>query len=223
MLKLVPPAAVIFDMDGLIFDTEVLYAEALLAEAAVAGLPDADARALAVATCGCNWQTTHDLLRTALPPTTEIEPFVSAWMKRYRALAADRLVTKPGVRELLDALDAADIPRAVATGTRRAMATAHLVCHGLLDRFDTVITADECREGKPHPEPFQNAAAALGVPPSECWALEDSPNGVRSAHGAKMAVIMVPDTIQPDASLARLCAAVVPDLHAVCELLAQAR
>jgi len=129
------------------------------------------------------------------------------------------LAMKPGVIALLDWLDGAGMACAVATGSRRAVALRHLRGGGILDRFRAVIAQEDCRAGKPSPEPFLRAAAALGVDAAACWALEDSPHGVASAEAAGMQVIMVPDLIAPDAACRQLCTAVVADLDAVIDML----
>jgi beta-phosphoglucomutase-like phosphatase (HAD superfamily) len=82
-----------------------------------------------------------------------------------------------------------------------------------------VITRDETDHGKPHPDPFLKAAAKLGVRPQRCLALEDSYNGVRSAHAAGTMTVMVPDLLDVTDELRVLCIAVVPDLHAVRDML----
>ena len=92
---------------------------------------------------------------------------------------------KTGVKALLDLLDDLGIVRAIATGSQRSVASAYLAHHGLTDRFQAVIASEDCAQGKPHPEPFQRAAAAIGVEPERCLALEDSHNGIRSAHVAE--------------------------------------
>jgi HAD superfamily hydrolase (TIGR01509 family) len=122
---------------------------------------------------------------------------------------------KPGVVELLDVLQARGIARAVATGSFRDVAVRHLGEFGLQDRFNDIVAKEDCVNGKPAPEPFLTSAARLGVDPLSCWALEDSPNGIRSAHDAGMEAIMIPDLLAPDADTVSLCCHIGSSLHEI--------
>ena len=124
---------------------------------------------------------------------------------------------KTGVNAVLDPLDELGIARAIATGSQRSVASAYLAHHGLTDRFQRVIASEDCAQGKPHPEPFQRAAAAIGIEPERCLALEDSRNGIRSAHAAGAVPVMVPDMVEPDDAILALAHDVAPDLHHVAE------
>jgi HAD superfamily hydrolase (TIGR01509 family) len=212
------PAAIIFDMDGLIFDTEALYLEAFLTNAQANGHEALD-EAMAHSLVGLSWAATREKLLPALGNGKAVDEFGDQWLQRYSTLAETELELKPGVMELLDSLDGLEIPRAVATSTGRSIAESHLSGHGLLHRFSAVITIDECTQGKPHPEPYLNAARALSTAPSACWALEDSPNGIRAAQAASMSAIMIPDLIQPDWEIRAICAYVLDTLHDVRALL----
>jgi beta-phosphoglucomutase-like phosphatase (HAD superfamily) len=108
-----------------------------------------------------------------------------------------------------------DLPRAIATSSNLASVRASLGPHGLVDRFHALITRDVQTQGKPHPEPFLKAAAALGVDPADCLALEDSHNGVRAAAAAGMMTVMVPDMLHPTDEMHSLCVRIAIDLHEV--------
>lgn len=218
MATLKRPEAVVFDMDGLIFDTETLYEEAILIEAKAWGLDVID-HAFVRSTVGLSWPATRDLLGRILPHDMDVDAFKSKWVERYDQLAAVRLATKPGVRELLDILDDMDIPCAIATGSNRITVTNHLAGHGLLDRFKVIISGEDCSNGKPAPEPFLRASKGLGIAPVCCLALEDSVNGARAALSAGMTTIVIPDLVEPDAETAARCAFVLRDLLEVCTLL----
>jgi len=220
MTALGRPAAVVFDMDGLLFDTEAHWHDALIALAAEKDLPQIDS-AVARSTIGLSWDATCEMFGDLLPANHDPESFISAWKDRYAALAEARLEMKSGVIELLDHLQELDIPCAVATNTSRQIALNHLSHHGLIERFVAIVTAEDCVEGKPAPDPYLEAARRLGVPPAECIALEDSINGVLSAHRAGMTTVMVPDLIEPDETTAGLCAKVARTLHDVREMLAR--
>ena len=122
--------------------------------------------------------------------------------------------------DLLDLLDEKGLPRAVATSSPRLSVDRHLGHLGLLGRFHAVVTREDCANGKPHPEPYLNAARALDLDPADCLALEDSHNGVRSAHGAGMMTVMVPDLLAPTPEIGALCVGVLDTLHQVREALA---
>jgi HAD superfamily hydrolase (TIGR01509 family) len=129
------------------------------------------------------------------------------------------LPLKQGTVELLDALRAAEYPMAIVTSSSRRTADAHLRLAGIHDRFDAILTRDDVIKGKPDPELYLLAASRFGVTPETCVAVEDSNHGVAAALAAGAITIMVPDMVPPtDASRAN-CAAVVPDLGAVLEML----
>lgn len=212
------PKAVIFDMDGLIFDTEALYQKALLGLAKERGITSIT-QAIVDQTIGLSWSSTRTLLARTLPGYVDVDTFIGEWTDHYDAMAARDLSLKPGVIELLDALEARGIPRAVATGSYRDVALRHLAEFGLQHRFHTIVTKEDCLNGKPAPEPFLTSAARLQVEPANCWALEDSPNGVRSAQEAGMQAIMIPDLVRPDANTAALCCHIGTSLIEVVSLI----
>ena len=100
---------------------------------------------------------------------------------------------------------------------------AHLGPSGILPRFQAVIARGDYARGKPHPDPFLTAAAALGVDPADCLALEDSHNGVRAASAAGMMTVMVPDLLEATAEMRGLCVAVRASLHEVLAMIPSPR
>jgi len=211
------PVAVIFDMDGLIFDTETLYQEAFRAAAAVGGhdLPTA----VIQRTIGVPWVQSRVLLLEQMGPDFPIDQYFAQMIGHFELLAATQLRLKPGVVELLDFLDQLAMPRCIATSSAHSTVQSHLSAHGLADRFHAVIGHGDYVASKPSPDPFLTAAKRLGVAPSLCLALEDSHNGVRSASAAGMMTFMVPDLLGPTPEIQSLCTGVVSDLHAVRELI----
>jgi HAD superfamily hydrolase (TIGR01509 family) len=205
-------------MDGLIFDTEALYQKALLGLAHKRGMT-AITQPIVDQTIGLSWSSTRVLLSRVLPGNVDIDAFIGAWTEHYDAMATRELSLKPGVTELLDALEARDIPRAVATGSHRDVALRHLTDFALHHRFHTIVTKEDCINGKPDPEPFLISAANLQVEPAYCWALEDSLNGIRSAHDAGMETIMIPDLVAPDAETKALCCHIAASLNEVVSLI----
>ena len=205
-------------MDGLIFDTETLYARALRDVTTAMGF-EAFSEAVMRSTIGMSWPDTQTLFHDILPSGADVGGLLSNWTSRDDELAAQGLQTKPGVFELLNVLDELTIPRAVATSSKRATAHSHLASHDLLDRFDAIVAEEDCQRCKPDPEPYRRAARALRIAPEDCFALEDSRNGIYSAHAAGMAAIMIPDLIRPDAETQARCAYVLNSLFDVVSLL----
>ena len=207
------PAAVVFDMDGLIFDTETLYQEAFLAAATVGG-HDLPAEVIQ-RTIGVPWVRSRVLLLEQMGSDFPVDQYFAQMIRHFELLAATQLRLKPGVVELLDFLDQLDMPRCIATSSAHSTVQSHLSAHGLADRFHAVIGHGDYVASKPSPDPFLTAAKRLSVDPALCLALEDSHNGVRSASAAGMMTIMVPDLIPATDEIQGLCTLVVDDLHAV--------
>lgn len=207
------PSAVIFDMDGLLFDTEALWNEALLAAAAEAGhqVPSE----IVTRSTGLRRSQCGDLFRSHFGEDFRFEDFHADWRRHFWRIAENRPALKPGVTELLDILDQLRLPRAIATSSSRASVERHLTAHGLSDRFDQTVCRGDYQSGKPAPDPFLKAAERLGVEPRLCLALEDSHIGVRSAAAAGMMTVMVPDLMEPTEALSALCVFVAEDLHEV--------
>jgi HAD superfamily hydrolase (TIGR01509 family) len=207
------PAAVVFDMDGLIFDTEALYQEAFQAASTVGGhdLPTE----VIQRTIGVPWTRSRVLLLEEMGSDFPVDQYFAQMIRHFELLAATQLRLKPGVVELLDFLDQLDMPRCIATSSAHSTVQSHLSAHGLADRFHAVIGHGDYVASKPAPDPFLTAAKRLSVDPALCLALEDSSNGVRSAFAAGMMTVMVPDLIPPTEEIRALCTLVVDDLHAV--------
>lgn len=211
------PEAVIFDLDGVLFDTERLYQQA--APLACADLGYVMPAGVIDRTVGLSWPGVRALFVDTFGPAFPLDGFVAGWTRRFDELAAMQLRTKPGVHELVRVLDELAIPRAIATGSFRASVEHHLSMHALADGFHVIVAHGDCPAGKPAPDPFLTAAGLLGVEPTRCLAVEDSHNGVRSAAAAGMMTVMVPDLMPPTDEMRALCAHVAEDLHEVADLL----
>ena len=211
------PAAIVFDMDGLLFDTETLYQEAFVLAAAEGG-HDA-ASGIFGHLVGIPWHRSRELLVEHFGASFPADDFAATWVRHFWLIAETRLALKPGVVELLDALDGLRLPRAIATSSSHRTVQHHLAAQGLVGRFDAIIGSGDYASGKPAPDPFLTAAERLGVAPETCLALEDSHNGIRSASAAGMMTIMVPDLLDPTEEIRGLCTLVVGDLHEVRRLI----
>jgi HAD superfamily hydrolase (TIGR01509 family) len=211
------PAAVVFDMDGLIFDSEALYQEAMVAVAAEAGV--AMTTGLFLHMVGRPWVANRHFLMHHFGPEFAVDSFGAAWSAQFHRMAPTRLALKTGVLDVLDILDAMRLPRAIATSSMRNNVHQHLAAFDLGRRFDAIVAHGDTLRGKPDPDPYLLAAERLGVEPGLCVALEDSHNGVRSAASAGMMTIMVPDLLPPTDEIRGLCVCVAPDLTWVGRLL----
>lgn len=184
------PAAVLFDMDGTLVDSEKLWDVALHELAAEYGgtLSDAARKAMVGTSMAASMRLLHDDLGQP-----ERDPQVSAaWIDaRILELFRTGLRWRPGALTLLRAVRGAGIPTALVTSSGRPLVEVALDTLGR-DSFDAVVCGDEVDATKPHPEPYLTAARLLDVPIARCVAIEDSPTGVASALAAGAAVLAVP-------------------------------
>lgn len=203
--------AVIFDLDGTLIDTEKYYRIFWPKALAEFGYTMTDEQVLAMRSLG--------------------RPFAPAQLKAWfgedldylavrdrrkvlmeECLDREGIELKPGAVELLQWLRAHGIVTAIATATDLERATKYLKKVGLDGYFDRVISAVQVKEGKPSPDIYRYACEQLELAPEECFAVEDSPNGVMSAYRAGCKVIMVPDQTPPDEELSEKLYACVPVL-----------
>lgn len=208
--QLAPFDAVIFDMDGTLLDTEMVFRSVVFEIAGELGYEMTDSVHLAMV--GTSHEVTSQVLAEAYGASFPQALFDDKCRALMQVQLREAVPVKPGALDLLVDLRARGVPLAVATSSRLVHATSHLGRSGLLDLFDTLVTRDDVVHPKPHPEPYLTAAARLAVEPARCLALEDSNAGVRAAHAAGMQTIMVPDLIAPTAEIVALCVAVAPSL-----------
>jgi len=208
-----PVGAVVFDMDGVLFDTETLYEKAALAAAREVGI-DMTSEFFR-STIGSPWPVIRGQLLEHYGPDLAVDELSAASRRIFHALTEEQWLIKPGVVEMLDLLDELKLPRAVATSSMRATVERHLLRHELSGRFHGIVAHGEYERHKPHPDPFLKAAEILGVAPRLCLAIEDSHHGVRSAASAGMMTVMVPDLLPATDEICALCLHVARDLHEV--------
>ncbi|GAB2685195.1 HAD family hydrolase [Nocardia thraciensis] len=207
-----PVRAVVFDMDGLLLDSERLAIESLISSGEQLGhdLPLEFCRGM----IGQPADRCRELAVAAYGPGFPVDDFFATHEATLSRFVDDgRLTVKPGVAEMLDELDSQTIPRAIATSSGRERTDHHLRVAGIAGRFDAVVTRQDVTRGKPHPEPYLTAVAALGADPEHVLALEDSPNGLRAAHAAGLRCLLIPDLVAPTPETRKLAHRVFPDLH----------
>ncbi|GGN66710.1 haloacid dehalogenase [Actinoplanes lobatus] len=188
------PAAVLFDMDGTLVDSERIWGIALTELAARAGGTLSESARLAMV--GTSSATSMRIFRDDIGQPDRPEAPDLAWLTaRVRDMFADGLVWRPGAMELLLAVRAAGIPTALVTSSGRELVEVALKTLGA-ENFDVVVCGDEVKRPKPDPEPYRTAAELLGVPIGSCVAIEDSHSGVASARAAGAAVLAVPAELE---------------------------
>jgi HAD superfamily hydrolase (TIGR01509 family) len=190
------PAAVLWDMDGTLLDSEKLW-DIPLYEAAerLGGTLSLPARQAMV---GSNVPTTLDILFTdvGLTPDAEERAEVARFIdKRIAELFAENLPWQPGAQQALATVAASGLPMALVTSTGRDLTEVALDTIGRHYFLATVCGDEVDGLNKPHPEPYRKAARLLGVDPTRCVAIEDSPTGVASAAGAGCTVLVVPSEV----------------------------
>lgn len=205
--------AAVFDMDGVLLDSERIAVRAWSEAARRLGVTVDDRLVLAM--IGRNADDTRRLLRARLPRDYPLDAFLAASRAVFDEMTArEGVPIKPGVHALLDWIARRGWPCAVATSTRHERAKAQLARVELIARFDAVVGGDEVPRGKPEPDIYLEAARRLGVAAGECVAFEDSEPGVRAAIAAGMHVFMVPDLAPAQPALASLPIAIVASLDA---------
>ena len=210
--------AVIFDMDGLLLDTEKLLVKYWQEAAREAGFPMTREIALNIRSMHRSFAIPY--LKSELGQDFDYVKIRSRRMELMNEhLAKHGLELKKGAKELLTYLNNSKIPAAVATATDSERAEKYLKETGIFGHFDKIISATMVKVGKPKPDIYIYAASELGLEPSECAALEDSPNGVMSAAAAGCKTIMVPDLTEPDEELSRIIAAKAESLDKVIDII----
>lgn len=206
--------AVVFDMDGVLFDTEVVCMKSWTAIAQERGLPGMEE--IFPKCIGLNANDSRRIVMEAYGEDFDYPSFreeTSEWFQKY--IRQNGLPVKPGVHRILDWLKETGYAVGLASSTKSASVYSHLEQSGLSDFFSTVVTGDMVEHSKPLPDIYLMACGRLHVDPALAYAIEDSPNGIRSAHAAGMHALVVPDMIAPDQEMRSLSEGIFADLTEV--------
>jgi HAD superfamily hydrolase (TIGR01509 family) len=210
--------AVIFDMDGLMFDTERLAVEGWVYAGKQMGYNIT--KELVTKTCGSRIEDTKRIFLEHLGNDIDFYGCRKVRVDYAEKYIADNgLPLKPGLIELLDFLSSNNYKIALASSTEKQKVEHYLKSVGILKYFNSLICGDMVEKGKPQPDIYLKAAEALGVLPTECIALEDSLMGILSAYRAGLKPVMIPDLTEPDEETSKMLYAKLPTLLEVIDLL----
>lgn len=206
--------AVIFDMDGVIFDSENKVIECYEEVAARYGLDKV--RETAIKCLGINATVTKQIFLETYGADFPYDTFKGEMSALFHSRYDEgRLPCKPGIEELLIYLKENGYKIGIASSTRYAVVHQEIRDAGLLPYFDHITGGDMLKKSKPEPDIYLMACESLGIEPSEAVAIEDSYNGIRSAYRAGMVPVMVPDIIGPDEEMRELSKVICKDLKEV--------
>ncbi len=212
-----PPDAYLFDMDGLLLDSEREYLRQALALLEPTGRTHDDIHAFFLTMVGSSGAESVARITAYLGDAEAAEAFNKDWHKNVAAALEQGVTLRPTVRRTLTALSELGCRMAVVTSTHGHRARQYLGDAGLLSFFEKVTGGDEVSRNKPHPAPYLEMAAFLGVNPTECAAFEDSDRGIASAMAAGCRGVQIPDMRPKNLPLPDLGQGIAPDLwQAVC-------
>lgn len=199
----------IFDMDGLLFDTEQMYRDSWKQSAQQFGLvhnPD-----FPRAVCGSSGAHMREIILQYYPQV-DAKAFADDCILRVERELETHVPEKSGVRDILQYFKQHGVRVAVASSSKRATVLHNLKQADIFSYFDAIVSGDQVTHGKPAPDIFLLAAQQIGCEPENCYVFEDGTNGIRAGAAAGCTTIMIPDLTPPNAQLEQLCAGIYPSL-----------
>ena len=197
------PTGAIFDQDGLLFDTEVIFERSWIKAGEKLGLPvDPE---LTRRLSGCGKKELAAIIDEVFPGVDSESMVELAHRLAAETQLAMTPVVKPGVREILAFCRSGGVRTAVASSSMRHLVDHNLASSGLTGFFDAVITGRDVENGKPSPDIFLLAAERIGISPSDCVVFEDAFTGIRAAHAAGCRPVLIPDRRAPTPEILRIC------------------
>jgi len=187
------PKAIIFDMDGVIFNTEVLSRRLWREVFAEYGYDFTDTTYKKL--IGRSMPAAYRILAEEYGPELPITELAEKQDRLWQEATTDFVEKKPGIHEILDFLNGISMPCAVGSSTNHIEVEERLALNGLRDYFDVVVGGDYVESAKPAPDIFLKCAEYLKVEPADCLVIEDSVNGLKAAKAAGTQAIMIPDLI----------------------------
>ncbi len=211
---------VIFDMDGLMFDTEPVWGTCWAPVCAKYGMEDRVTDEMIAGVRGCAGETMHAALRKYLGDDAPVEDI---WIDEkdmvHERVATEGVPKKPGLDELLEYLHDCGIPMAVASSSTKAAIQGNLARGGIEGYFDVLLSGESLGRGKPDPLIFFETAKQLGTDPARTIVVEDSFNGVEAGYRGNFITIMVPDLAEPTDEVRAQATAVVERLDDIIDLI----
>ena len=218
LYKGTPIKGVLFDMDGIVLDTEKLYTYFWKEAANALGFPMTIEQGLGMRSL--SREAGERQLKVYLGEEVD---YLEVRTKRIQLMSAyieeHGVETKPGIEELLLYLKAHQLKTAIATSSPLDRTKKYLSQVGLVDQFDKLVSGHMVEKGKPEPDIYLYAADQLGLKPEECLVVEDSPTGIKAAYAAGCIPVMVPDQDQPDEEVKKMLYAVAENLLSIKALL----
>lgn len=203
--------AVIFDMDGLILDTESMVLQSWMQVAEEFGITDI--KEVFYQVIGVNVEGTKNIIMEHYGPDFPYDEYRKRARQFFQEQAKENgIPIKKGVKEVLSFLKTQNVLLGLASSTRKEIVQNELTDAGVVHYFDVIVGGDQLKKSKPAPDIYLMACEKLCVKPKHCIALEDSYNGIRSAYAAGLMPIMVPDLLQPTDEMKEKTVAILPSL-----------
>lgn len=205
---------IIFDMDGLLFSSEQVVQRSWNIVGESLGIGKIGDHIYH--TLGMNVKSRMEYFYKVYGPDFPSEAFTAETRRTFQKIAGEEgIPLKPGVKEFLEYAKERNYKLAVATSSRREHSSGLLKSGGIYEYFDGFVFGDMVENAKPDPEIYTSACRLIGADPGNCIALEDAPNGIRSAYAAGLYPIMIPDMVQPDEEIRTLAYRVYDNIYEV--------